>query len=191
MKMGVIFRYTPPCDKHKLTHLYRDAIEKLTNKVARFTKSKSIIFDSWKDSITRDIDKALKCLPNTFKSSHILDKPEVCKYINFFHDRFVIVPLVKASNNFVIACKNFYLDVIKNEFGISNDGKTIGDKVYKPVYQEAEDIYKFHKQKLLNTFGMKLLDYNQYIPLLYWTLKQHKCPYEFRFIAGASKCYNK
>ena len=38
---------------------------------------------------------------------------------------------------------------------------------------------------------MKLLDNNQYIPLLYWTSKQYKCPYKFRFIAGASKCYNK
>ena len=38
---------------------------------------------------------------------------------------------------------------------------------------------------------MKLLDNNQYIPLLYWTSKQHKCPYIFWFMAGASKCYNK
>ena len=58
-KMGVKFRETPPCNKHKLTHLYWDAIEKLTNKVARFWKSKIIIFGSWKDGITRDIDKAL------------------------------------------------------------------------------------------------------------------------------------
>ena len=67
----------------------------------------------------------------------------------------------------------------------------IGNKVYKPVYQEAENIYKFHEQKLLNTFGMKSLENNQYMPLLYWTSKQNKCPYKFRFIAGASKCYNK
>ena len=177
MKMRAKLRETPPCNKHKLTHLYRDAIEKLTNKIARFAKSKSIIFDSWKDHITRDIDRALKCLPNTFKYSHILDKPEVCKHINFLYDRFVIVPVDKASDNFGIVCKTFYLDVIKKELGISNDGKINGNKVHKPVYQEAEDMYKFHEQKLLNTFGMKLLDNNQYIPLLYWTSKQHRCPY--------------
>ena len=38
---------------------------------------------------------------------------------------------------------------------------------------------------------MKLLDINNYMPLLYWTSKQHKRPYKFRFIAGASKCHNK
>ena len=77
--MGAQFRETPPCNKRKLTHLYRDAIEKLTNKVARFAKSKNITFDSWKDSITQDIVKALKSLPDSFKSSCVLDKPEVCK----------------------------------------------------------------------------------------------------------------
>ena len=38
---------------------------------------------------------------------------------------------------------------------------------------------------------MKLVDINHYIPLLYWISKQHKCPYKFRFTAGASKGYNK
>ena len=38
---------------------------------------------------------------------------------------------------------------------------------------------------------MKLLDINQYIPLLKWTSKQHKRPYKFWFIAGASKYYYK
>ena len=43
-----------------------------------------------------------------------------------------------------------------------------------------------------DTFDMKLLDINQFIPLLYWTSKQHKCPHKFCFLfAGASKCYNK
>ena len=59
----------------------------------------------------------------------------MCKDINFFLDRFVIVPVDKASNNFGILCKKFYLDTIKNELGIFNDGRMIGNKVCKPVYQ--------------------------------------------------------
>ena len=97
----------------------------------------------------------------------------------------------KASNNFGIVCKKFYLEVIQKELGISYDGNIIGNKVNIPVCQEASDIYKFHKDTLLHVFGIKLLDENQKIPLLYWTSKQHKDPYKFRFIAGASQCYNK
>ena len=73
----------------------------------------------------------------------------------------MIVPVDKASNNFGIVCKFFYLDVIKNLLGISKNGKIIGNKVYKPVYQEAED--------------MKLLDNNQYI-YLYCTGLQNNMP---------------
>ena len=94
----------------------------------------------------------------------------------------MIVPVDKASYNFGIVCKSFYLEVIKNELGISDDGNIIPNTVYKPIYQKVNDIYTFHEEKLSSTFGMKLL---------YWTSKQHKCPYKFRFIAGASKCYNK
>ena len=160
-KMGAKFRETPPCKKNKLTYLYQKAIEELTRKF--------IIFDSWKHNIIQEIDNVLKSLPITFEPSFIMDRPEVRQYINYLHDRFVIVPVDKASNNFAIVCKSFYLDVIKNELGISDDGNIIGNTVYKPVYQKVNDIYTFHEEKLSSTFGMKLLDINHYIPLLYWT----------------------
>ena len=69
--------------------------------------------------------------------------------MKFLHDKFVIIPVDRASNKFGIVCKNFYLDVIKNELGISNDGS---NKVYKAIYQETEDIHKVHERKLLCTF---------------------------------------
>ena len=55
-----------------------------------------------------------------------MDIPEVHQYMNYLHDRFVIVPVDKASNNFGIVCKSFYLDVIKNELGISDDDNISG-----------------------------------------------------------------
>ena len=50
----------------------------------------------------------------------------------------------------------------------------------------------FRKQELANKeLDVTLEDENKHIPLLYWTSKQHKNPFKFRFIAGASHCYNK
>ena len=57
MKMGAKFREIPTCNNRKFTHLFQDFFE---NKVTHFAISKSIIFDSWKDSITEGIDKALQ-----------------------------------------------------------------------------------------------------------------------------------
>ena len=106
-------------------------------KHGRSTKRKIIIFDSWKRSIIQENDKVLKSLPITFESSLIMDRPEVRQYIKYLHDRFVIVPVDKANNNFGIVCKSFYLDVIKNELGISDDGDIIGNTVYKHIYPKV------------------------------------------------------
>ena len=44
MKKGAKFRETTSCSNYKLDHLYQDAIDKLTTKLARHSKSKSGIF---------------------------------------------------------------------------------------------------------------------------------------------------
>ena len=41
------------------------------------------------------------------ESSFIMDRPEVRQYINYLHDRFVIVPVDKASNNLVSCACHF------------------------------------------------------------------------------------
>ena len=129
----------------QLRDLYRDAIEQLTKKVARSTTKKIMIVDSWKHSIIQEIDKVLKSLPITFESSFLLDQPEIRQYINNLYDRFVIVPVDKASNNFGIVCKSFYLDVIKNQMGISDDGNIIRNTVHKAIYQKVDDIHFWRK----------------------------------------------
>ena len=71
----------------------------------------------------------------------VFNRPDVIKYIQYLHDRFVIVPVDKASNNFGTVCKKFYLEVIQKELGISHNGDIFGNNVYIPVCQEAYDIY--------------------------------------------------
>ena len=99
------------------------------------------------------------------------------EYITHFHDIFVIVSVDKASNNFGIVCKPFYLYVIKKELRIVEDHNTLGNEIYNPTLRPDKKLYLFHEWKLLDTFCIKLPDINRKIPLLYWTSKQHKCPY--------------
>ena len=103
----------------------------------------------------------------------------------------VIVPVDKASNNFAIICKKFYLEVLMKELGFSN-GVVAGNDVYNPVkisenrffMEQADNIVKLNNSNTIT-------EVDQHIPLLYWTSKQHKTPFKFRFISGASHCYNK
>ena len=49
------------------------------------------------------------------EGNDIFQKQEVIEYLAYLQDRFVIVPVDKASNNFAIVCKTFYIHVlIKN-----------------------------------------------------------------------------
>ena len=42
-----------------------------------------------------------------------------------------------------------------------------------------------------NDFNIYIKEVDKNIPLLYWVSKQHKNPYKFRFIAGATNCTTK
>ena len=53
----------------------------------------------------------------------------------------------------------------------------------------ANELYLFHKQTILATFGINLLAMNWNIYSL--DFKAAWFPYKFRFIAGAAKCFNK
>ncbi len=100
------------------------------------------------------------------------------------HNRYVVVPVDKASNNFAIVYKYCYIARLKQELGIDND-KVNGNSVYKHVHMTFDDIVMEHTN-ILADYGFKLgVDYNQQIPVLYWTAKLHKNPYKSRFIAGS------
>ena len=74
--------------------------------------------------------------------SCILDKRTVAKYINYLHDRFVIVPVDKAI--YFYCMQESISRCYRNEVGISDDGNKIGNKVYKPIYPQTDnDIYTF------------------------------------------------
>ena len=123
------------------------------------------------------------------KSNDIFEQDNVKQYLKKLQDRFVIVPVDKASNNFAIICKKFYIEVLMKELGITSN-KITGNNVYKHVKMSSTRFFK-QQEKANKDHNNTLEDDNRQIPLLYWTSKQHKNPFKFRFIAGASHCYNK
>ena len=44
IKVGAKFREKPPCPKHKLTHLYKEGVDKLPIELVYHAESKAIIF---------------------------------------------------------------------------------------------------------------------------------------------------
>ena len=191
MSKGAKFREMPKCNKSQLFDNFVSVINYLKIKIAKCAKIKTCLLSRWQEAmITLIKSKITKLSNNDMQSNAILKKDNIKKYIQYLHSRFVIVPIDKASNNFAIICKQFYVKTLMSELGIDNN-VVKGNDVYKYINVSPEQLFEIHSLTLDKQFNIVLDDKNKNIPVLYWTSKQHKNPYKFRFIAGACKCTNK
>ena len=109
MGMGAKFREMPPCNKSKLYTMFEEAVANLKNKLVKSCHPiKSCAFDKWESVLLNKIKSKIARIPRKkMEPNQILNTPEMMKYIQELHARFVIVPIDKASNNFAIICKAF------------------------------------------------------------------------------------
>ena len=144
----------------------------------------------WFDHLWEHIKRRCKFIKDSdLISNDIFEDIKVVNYLKELHSRFIIVPVDKASNNFAIICKKFYFEVLMNELGLNNVKDIGGNNVYQYIQISPARFFK-QQEKSNKDLGHTLEEVNKYIPLLYWTSKQHKNPYKSRFIAGASHCTN-
>ena len=112
---------------------------------------------------------------------------DVTHCLRDLHDKYVIVPADKASNNIVFVCKLHYYRCLINELGL---GETIGNSTYKRTTLSKPEIISNHRS-VLESFGITSTITNADLPSLYWIPKLHKTPFKQRFIAGSSRCSTK
>ena len=107
---------------------------------------------------------------------------------NFFkdlHDKFVFVPIDKASNNIAIICKRLYASVIYNELDYGNI-----------LSSNICGTYQFIPHKVPSSIISEHIDYQKYsnfeveeemekLPTMYWSPKKHKTPTGARFIIAS------
>ena len=96
---------------------------------------------------------------------------EAVKCLSSLHDKYVVVPADKASNNIVFVSKSYYFECLIKVFDkdeILVNHRSFMTSLNIPSGKEAEDL-----------------------PYLYWISKLHKTPYKERYIAGSSTCSTK
>ena len=188
MKKGARFRETPFISKNKYIHVLSTYIDNFVEKWAKKEGICPTNFNEWGKLLKRMVKTKIfnvEFLP----TSQILQDDFVKRDLADLHDKYVICPIDKAGHNFAIVCKKFYIEVLKNELGVLNS--ISGNNVYKPVTETANDIISRHETVLKEDFNIKLSPQDKNVPLIYWISKQHKNPYKFRFISGASHCTTK
>ena len=99
-----------------------------------------------------------------------------------YKEKFVIVTVDKASNNFAFICKGFYVSRILQEITNSNTYS----KSLRTLVEINEEAIKFS-----NLFDIKIEEESEQLPSMYWIPKMNEKPVGARFIIASKKCTTK
>ena len=139
--------------------------------------------NTWKDKIIDKIKSQIdKNIIVPEQTKPILNDPIVLEYLKQLQDRFVIVPIDKAANNFSFICKKYYVSKLLEEVGIP-----FGDK---PTYK----LQNVKKESIIQTntlfcekYKLAVSEDQKTLPIMYWIPIMHKNPVGTRFIVASSK----
>ena len=193
MKKGTKFRIARFLPWKKVVDTLHKALCEHVKKISKRYRIAVQSFDAWLTGIMSLIDQRISRLKKNYNRFNAKWSFKTLKNsIDSLHDKFVITQVDKASNNFAVVCKKFYLLVLLKELGFNLvDFNPIGNVTYSPVDRQSKEIIDNHNNKLSSLFGMTVNEVNSKLPKLFWIPKLHTSPYKFRFIAGARNCSTK
>ena len=184
-------KYQEP-QKFSWKYNFKLIMESVEDYARSWAKQEEVELDTlseWVKSIKHQLKRMIYMVSRSVdtKPISIFDDEVVSRHLADLHDRFVIVPADKASNNVVFICKTYYYSCLQKELIDNNDVDT---STYQRTNFTKEEILINHRS-VLSSFGINTLDDDADLPSLYWIPKLHKDPYKHRFIAGSTKCSTK
>ena len=104
----------------------------------------------------------------------VFDDPDVAAELAEIHEKFVVVPADKASNNIVFVCKTHYINCLMEELDMS----TMTEKpTYNLTAMSKDEILQNHHSVML-TFRIPLPEEDIDLLKLYWIPKLDKNLYK-------------
>jgi hypothetical protein len=187
MRKGTKFRESPNPNFEKIFDQIVEALNDYVDKWSVKERIDSECFSSWKNKVNQLIHEKLEKLRAKCRrydqTGEILKKPEVRLALEELHQRFVFCVVDKASNNFAIICKKFYLMNLGKELGL--DSGRFGNHTYCRIQDSEAILCARLKEEIARKFEISIPDQNLKLPILHWIPKFHKNPIKFRFIAGS------
>ena len=126
---------------------------------------------------------SLKHRIKVHKTNPVLKQDAAIEYLNELHEKYVLVPINKATNNIAIICKKYYVTVILKEIGILDAGNETYEKIDKNQEEIIRDNLEYNTRLKLSN-GSK----DKSLPIMYWIPKFHKNPVGSRFIIVSKNC---
>ena len=116
----------------------------------------------------------------------LLQTSTIKEYLQTLHNKFVIVPVDKAANNFAFICKRYYIVRLLTEVGIPNGNSQTYQLLDRDYHQIIDDNIELCKK-----YDLKTEEKHHCLPIMYWIPKMHKNPVDARFIVASASCSTK
>ena len=172
----------------------KDITNGIDNCIASWCKKKDLpeeAFLEWRNIVINEIDIRIEELNTNFtlirQSKTSLKNNDVKQSLSELHDKFILTPIDKATNNIAIICKRFYILTLLKELGLQNDSDGVTNTYELCADIEESDLFNNHSN-FLKKLNLKITEDNKRLPNIYWLPKLHKKPTKARFIIAAPKC---
>ena len=115
-----------------------------------------------------------------------MSEPDVKKHLEEIHGKFVIITSDKASNKFVFICRKYYISKLLADVS-PNKNK---NSTYSQTQESKDRIIKTNI-KYCKKFGLKIIEQDKTLLIMYWLPKMHKTSIDARFIVASKSCSTK
>ena len=142
---GPSYREASKIDWNIVYSMIKYGVESCTPFWSKHANVDSRLLQDWENTVLQKVKDRIEELRSNSKKyrfpGKILQDKKVKKYLQELHEHYVIVPTDKASNNFSVICKNFYVETLLQELSIIQDYKEdIDDDETKESKHKEEDI---------------------------------------------------
>ena len=146
-----------------------DSVEDYAKKWAKREKAEEDSLSEWIKSIRSlilgRIHKLKSCVNHRPKS--VFKDPDAHECMSSLHEKYVVVPADKASNNIVFICKSYYYMCLIKELGL---GEITGNPTYRQSTFDRDEIIANHAS-FMTSLNIPTKDDNNDLPNLYWIPK--------------------
>ena len=177
----------------KTFHHIKDGVNECVKKWCTKEKVDTVVLSEWRCRLLYEIRVKIHSLKHRHFEvpKKVLDDNKVNEFLHDFHKKFVITPTDKASNNFSIVCKQFYISCLMKELNIlESNSKKQSQSTYERMKTKPNDIVKRHV-KYMKEHNIDLAESQLRLPFIYWIPKMHKSPSKQRYIAASHSCSTK
>ena len=177
-KFGSKFRLIPRLNIRNILNDINNRIDTYIHRLSFKFNINIGHFNEWKIKLLNSIRYKIINTPNTFPCTTNIQVFR--NKIKEIQNKFIVMPVDKANNNFGFICKKYYAQILIDEINSSNTFE-VNHTDLKSI---SELFISFLKPYNLIPSSFK-------IPFIYSIPKFHKNPTKFRFITSSFNCINK